>query len=78
MKISTKIRKIGYAYGSVSRHFAFRKEKSIAFKATPERDLLTLLEFNDSVSDVIEQPVTIEYTNDNGRDDANRILNTSI
>jgi len=68
MKISTKNRKIGYTYGSVSGHFAFRKEKSIAFESTLERDLLTLLEFNDSVSDVIEQPVTIEYVNDNGRD----------
>ena len=68
MKISTKNRKIGYTYGSVSGHFAFRKEKSIAFESTLERDLLTLLEFNDSVSDVIGQPVTIEYTNDNGRD----------
>lgn len=68
MKISTKNRKIGYTYGSVSGHFAFRKEKSIAFESTLERDLLTLLEFNDSVSDVIEQPVTIEYTNEDGRD----------
>lgn len=68
MKISTKNRTIGYTYGSVSGHFAFRKEKSIAFESTLERDLLTILEFNDSVSDVIEQPMTIEYTNDNGRD----------
>ena len=67
MKISMKKRKIGYTYGSVSGHFAFRKQKSIAFESTLERDLLTLLEFNDSVSDVIEQPVTIEYTNENGK-----------
>lgn len=62
-----KNRSIGYTYGSVSGHFAFRKQKSIAFESTLERDLLTLLEFNDSVSDVIEQPLTIEYTNHNGR-----------
>ena len=62
-----KKRKIGYTYGSVSGHFAFRKQKSIAFESTLERDLLTILEFNDSVSDVIEQPVTIEYINANGR-----------
>lgn len=67
MKISMKKRKIGYTYGSVSGHYAFRKQKSIAFESTLERDLLTLLEYNDSVSDVIEQPVTIEYTNHNGR-----------
>jgi len=62
-----KKRKVGYTYGSVSGHFAFRKEKSIAFESTLERDLLTLLEFNDSVEDVIEQPLTIEYINHNGR-----------
>jgi len=67
MKISMKKRKIGYTYGSVSGHFAFRKQKSIAFESTLERDLLTLLEFNDSVEDVIEQPLTIEYVNHNGR-----------
>jgi len=67
MKISMKKRKIGYTYGSVSGHFAFRKQKSIAFESTLERDLLTLLEFNDSVDDVIEQPLTIEYVNHNGR-----------
>jgi len=68
MRISMKNRKIGYTYGSVSGYFSFRKQKSIAFESTLERDLLTLLEFNDSVSDVVEQPVTIEYTNENGRD----------
>jgi len=67
MKISMKKRKVGYTYGSVSGHFAFRKQKSIAFESTLERDLLTLLEFNDSVDDVIEQPLTIEYVNHNGR-----------
>ncbi|RLA82780.1 MAG: heteromeric transposase endonuclease subunit TnsA [Epsilonproteobacteria bacterium] len=67
MKISMKKRKIGYTYGSVSGHFAFRKQKSIAFESTLERDMITLLEFNDSVSNVIEQPVTIEYINHNNR-----------
>ena len=67
MRISMKNRKIGYTYGSVSGHFSFRKQKSIAFESTLERDFLTLLEFNDSVEDVIEQPLTIEYENHNGR-----------
>ncbi len=67
LKISMKKRKIGYTYGSVSGHFPFRKQRSIAFESTLERDLLVMLEFNDSVYDVIEQPVTIEYTNKNGR-----------
>lgn len=63
-----KNRKIGYTYGSVSGVCSFRKEKSIAFESTLERDLITLMGFNDSVSDIIEQPLTIEYTNANGRD----------
>jgi len=63
-----KKRKIGYTYGSISGVYSFRKEKSIAFESTLERDLLTILEFNESVSDVIEQPITIEYTNKNGRE----------
>lgn len=67
MKISQKNRKIGYTYSSVSGRFSFRGEKTIAFESTLERDLLTLLEFDESVLDVIEQPVTIEYVNKNGR-----------
>ncbi|UFS62733.1 heteromeric transposase endonuclease subunit TnsA [Sulfurimonas sp. HSL-3221] len=61
MKISLKNRKIGYTYGSISGYYAFRKEKSIAFESTLERDLLVVLEFYDLVLDVIEQPVTLEY-----------------
>lgn len=63
-----KNRKIGYTYSSVSGHYAFRKEKSIAFESTLERDLLTILEFNSSVFDVTEQPITIEYINKNSRE----------
>lgn len=63
-----KNRKIGYTYGSLSGVCSFRKEKSIAFESTLERDFITLMEFNDSVSDIVEQPVTIEYTNANGRE----------
>ncbi|AXK48472.1 heteromeric transposase endonuclease subunit TnsA [Aliarcobacter trophiarum LMG 25534] len=68
MRISMKNRKIGYTYSSVSGHYAFRKEKSIAFESTLERDLLTILEFNSSVFDVTEQPITIEYINKNSRE----------
>lgn len=67
MKVSMKRRKIGYTYGSVSGHFAFRKEKSISFESTLEKDLLTLLEFNACVDNVIEQPITIEYENASGK-----------
>ena len=63
-----KNRKIGYTYGSLSGVCSFRKEKSVAFESTLERDLIILMEFNDSVSDIVEQPLTIEYTNQNGRE----------
>lgn len=63
-----KNRKIGYTYGSVSGMCSFRKEKSIAFESTLERDLITMMSFNDSVSDIIEQPITIEYINANDRE----------
>lgn len=66
MKIAQKNRKIGYTYNSVSGRFSFRGEKTIAFESTLERDLLTLLEFDESVSDVIEQPITLEYVNKKG------------
>jgi len=67
MKLSMKNRKIGYTYGSVSGRYSFRSEKTIAFESHLEKDLLTLLEYNDSVLDVIEQPITLEYINANGR-----------
>jgi hypothetical protein len=67
MKISQNKRKIGYTYSSVSGSFPFRGEKSISFESTLERDLLMLLEYDPRVVDVIEQPVTIEYENANGR-----------
>jgi len=67
MKISQKRRKVGYTYSSVSGSYSFRKTKSIDFESTLERDLLVLLEYDSTVEDVIEQPVTIEYVNHNGR-----------
>lgn len=67
MKFSHKNRKIGYTYGSLSGVFSFRGEKSIAFESSLERDLLRLLEFNETVIDVTEQPFTIEYINHNNR-----------
>ncbi len=47
--------------------YSFRGEKSISFESKLERDLLSLLEFDDSVIDVTEQPFTIEYENSNDR-----------
>jgi len=68
MRISQKKRKIGYTYGSVSGVFPFRGKKNIQFESTLERDLLMIMEYDPCVTDVIEQPVTIEYTNKNGRE----------
>ncbi len=67
MKLSTKKRKIGYTYGSVSGIYSFRGEKGIAFESTLERDLLKILDFNDSVLDVVSQPFTLEYTSKDGK-----------
>lgn len=47
--------------------YSFRGEKSISFESKLERDLLSLLEFDDSVIDVTEQPFTIEYENTNAK-----------
>ncbi len=66
MRISQKNRKGGYTYGSSSGYYPFRGEKSIWYESLLERDLLILLEHNDMVLDVQEQPVTIEYINHNG------------
>jgi len=66
MRISKKNRKGEYTYGSSSGYYPFRGEKSIWYESLLERDLLILLEHNDMVLDVQEQPVTIEYTNHNG------------
>ncbi|MDD2653244.1 MAG: TnsA endonuclease N-terminal domain-containing protein [Sulfurimonas sp.] len=67
MKISLKNRTAAYTYGSSSGYYPFRGEKSIWHESLLERDLLILLEFNDMVLDVEEQPVTIEYENKNGK-----------
>jgi hypothetical protein len=62
-----KKRKIGYTYGSVSGVCSFRREKSVAFESLLERDLIILMGFNDSVRDIIEQPLTFIYPNANGK-----------
>lgn len=67
MIISLKNRKAKYTYGSSSGYYPFRGEKSIWYESLLERDLLVLLEYNDMVLDVTEQPVTITYENHNGR-----------
>lgn len=67
MKISIKSRKIGYTYGSVSGVYSFRKEKTIRYESLLEKDFIHLMNFNDRVLDIVEQPFTIEYIAKNGR-----------
>lgn len=66
MKISLKNRKIGYTYGSVSGVYSFRKEKTIQYESLLEKDFIHLMNFNDRVLDITEQPFTITYKNKDG------------
>jgi len=67
MKIVQKNRKGGYTYGSCSGYYPFRGEKSIWYESLLEKDFLILLEYNDMVLDITEQPLCFEYENHNGR-----------
>lgn len=67
MKISVKNRKIGYTYGSVSGVYSFRNEKMIQHESLLEKDFIHLMNFNDTVIDITEQPFTIEYQTKNGK-----------
>lgn len=67
MKISIKNRKIGYTYGSVSGVYSFRKEKTIQYESLLEKDFIHLMNFNDRVLDITEQPFTIKYETKNGK-----------
>ena len=60
------VRKNVRVYGSVSGNFSFRGENTIWYESTLERDFIKKLEFNDSVSDVVSQPVAIPYVTKNG------------
>lgn len=48
-------------YGSVSGNYAFRGTDTVWYESTLERDFLKKLEFDDSVLDVVSQPVAIPY-----------------
>lgn len=67
MRISVKNRKIGYTYGSVSGIYSFRKEKTIKYESLLEKDFIHLMNFNDRVLDITEQPFTIEYKTKSGK-----------
>lgn len=62
------VRKHLTVYGSISGNYAFRNSKIIWFESTLERDFIRRLEFNDSVLDVVSQPVKIPYLTKLGRE----------
>jgi len=68
MRINLGKRKIGYTHGSVSGRFSFRGEKTVCFESRLEKDLLTILAFDDRVLDVEEQPFTIRYATREGKE----------
>ena len=53
-------------YGSVSGNYAFRGDSTIWYESTLERDFIKKLEFNDSVIEVVSQPVVIPYETELG------------
>lgn len=64
MRISDEyqsVRRNVRVYGSVSGNYAFRGTDTIWYESTLERDFLKKLEFDDSVLDVVSQPVEIQY-----------------
>lgn len=60
------VRKAQTVYGSISGNYSFRGEKTIWFESTLERDYLIRQEFNNSVIDVVSQPISIPYVTDLG------------
>lgn len=68
MKDIKPVRENITVYGSVSGNYAFRNQKLVWFESTLERDFLHRIEFNDSVLDVVSQPLEIPYITRTGRE----------
>lgn len=62
------VRKAQTVYGSISGNYPFRCEKTIWFESTLERDYLCKQEFNNSVIDIVGQPVSIPYLTELGNE----------
>lgn len=62
------VRKHLTVYGSISGNYSFRNSKIIWFESTLERDFIRRLEFNDSVLDIVSQPIQIPYLTKLGRE----------
>jgi hypothetical protein len=63
----SQTRKIKPTRRSVSGVFAFRKQESIPFESTLERDFLIRTEFSTSVMKIVPQPVCLPFVGANGR-----------
>ncbi|RUO35695.1 TnsA endonuclease N-terminal domain-containing protein [Aliidiomarina sanyensis] len=59
-------RKIKPTRLSLSGFYSFRGQDSIPYESTLERDFLTIMEANSSVSNIIPQPVELSYQHSNG------------
>jgi len=62
----SSVRRNVRVYGSVSGNYAFRGDSTIWYESTLERDFIKKLEFNDSVIEVVSQPVVIPYETELG------------
>lgn len=62
------VRKNQTVYGSISGNYSFRSEKTIWFESTLERDFLFKQEYNNSVIDVVSQPISIPYITELGNE----------
>ena len=60
-------RSIGTTYSSISGLYPFKQNEAVAFESTLERDFLIRLETFESVLNVVSQPLTIEYNDQNGK-----------
>lgn len=63
------VREIGNKNSSIAGMFISRKneKKSVQFESTLERDFIYLIEYDSSVEEYVEQPVTINYFDRTGK-----------
>jgi hypothetical protein len=50
------------------RHVGTKRTPTVRFESGLERDLLTLVRFREDFIDVVEQPVTVEFTDSTGKE----------
>lgn len=66
--IQNKVRKIGLKYSSLSgSFFSAKNNKEVQFESSLERDFIYLLEMDWIIESYYEQPITIHYTDSEGK-----------